>query len=227
MVTYYTALGRMITREENGTRIPIIIVDDKEYQMSVDELIIWGSLHWCFLDKEAIEKEYSRRKTKNRIFNDVSFEQTLNRLITRGLVVSGTDYLATDALYGLIGTLKIRPIKFSFLDKLRSMAYLYFEKGLTLKECYGAYFGTEITPNEKNVLRLSKHVGISASEIIKCAENNISDIKSEDDIMDKLYNDDETTYETIAVHSRFSELKSDIVKAVANLYLKKKIIFEN
>ena len=45
--------------------------------------------------------------------------------------------------------------------------------------------------------------------------------------MDKLYNDDETTYETIAVHSGFSEVKTDIVKAVANLYLKKKIIFEN
>lgn len=227
MVTYYTALGRMITREENGARIPIIMIDDSEYQMTVDELIIWGSLHWCFLDKEALEKEYSRRKTKNRIFNDVSFEQTLGRLVTRGLVVSGTDYLAADALYGLIGTLKIRPVKFTLFDKLQSIAYLYFEKGLTLKECYNAYFGTEITPNEKNVLRLSKRVGITASEIIKCAENNITDIKSEEDIMDKLYNDDETTYETIAVHSRFSEVKTDIVKAVANLYLKKKIIFEN
>lgn len=227
MVTYYTALGRMITRTENGTKIPIIMVDDMEYQMSVDELIIWGSLHWCFLDKEAMEREYSRRKTKSRIFNDVSFEQTLNRLVVRGLVVSGTDYLAADALYGLIGRLKIRPVRFTLFDKLRSMVYLYFEKGLTVKECYKAYFGTEITQNEKNVLRLSKHVGISASEIIRCAENNITEIKSEDDIIAKLYNDDETTYETMAVHSRFSELKLDIVKAVANLYLKKKIIFEN
>ena len=227
MVTYYTALGRMVTKNENETRIPIIKIEDSEYTMSVDELIIWGALHWCFLDKEAIEKEYSRRKTKNKIFNDISFEQTLNRLITRGLVVSGTDYLAADALYGLISTLKIRPVKFSFFDKLQSIFFLYFEKGLTLKECYNAYFGTEITPNEKNVLRLSKRVGITASEIIKCAENNITDIKSEDDIMDKLYNDDKTTYETIAVHARFSELKTDIVKAVANLYLKKKIIFEN
>ena len=49
MVTYYTSLGRMITREENGTRVPIVLVEDTEYQMGVDELIIWGSLHWCFL----------------------------------------------------------------------------------------------------------------------------------------------------------------------------------
>lgn len=45
--------------------------------------------------------------------------------------------------------------------------------------------------------------------------------------MDKLYNDEESTFETIATYSRFSTLKSDVVKAVANLYLKKKIIFEN
>ena len=195
--------------------------------MNIDELIIWGSLHWNFLVKDALEKEYSRKKTKNRIFNDTSFEQTLRRLETRGLVVSGTDYLAADALYGLIGKLKIRPVRFALADKLKSMAYLYFVQGVPFAKCYTAYFGTEITPNEKNVLRLSKHVGISASEIIKCAENNITDSKSEDDIMDKLYNDDETTYETMAVHSRFSEQKTDIVKAVANLYLKKKIVFEN
>ena len=227
MVTYYTALGRMITREENGARIPVIVIENTEYQLNVDELIVWGSLQWCFLDKESLEKEYSRRKAKNRLFNDISFEQTLSRLLSRGLIVTGTDYLAADALYGLIGTLKIRPIKFSLLDKIQSMAYLYFEKGVSLKDCFGTYFGEKITPNEKNILRLSKRVGLSASEIIKCAENNISSIESEDDVMDKLSNDNETTYETIAIQSRFSEVKSDIIKAVANLYLKKKIIFEN
>ena len=227
MVTYYTALGRMITKIENGTKIPIIVIEDSEYQMNIDELIIWGSLHWNFLVKDALEKEYSRKKTKNRIFNDTSFEQTLRRLETRGLVVSGTDYLAADALYGLIGKLKIRPVRFALIDKLKSMAYLYFVQGVTFAKCYAAYFGTKITPDERNVLRLSKRVGITASEIIKCAENDIHDIKSEDDIMNKVYGQDDATFETVAVHSRFSELKSDIVKAVANLYLKKKIIFEN
>ena len=154
MVTYYTALGRMITKTQNGAKVPIIMVEDGEYHMSVDELIIWGCLHWSFLDKETLEKEYSRRKTKNRIFNDVSFEQILNRLTVRGLVVSGTDYLAADALYGLIGNLKIRPVKIAFTDKLKSIAYLYFSKGVPLKQCCNAYFGTKITPDERNVLKL-------------------------------------------------------------------------
>ena len=226
MVTYYTALGRMITKTQNGAKVPIIMAEDSEYHMSVDELIIWGCLHWSFLDKETLEKEYSRRKTKNRIFNDVSFEQILDRLTVRGLVVSGTDYLAADALYGLIGNLKIRPVKIAFTDKLKSIAYLYFSKGVPLKQCCNMYFGTKITPDERNVLKLSSKVGITASEIIKCAEKKFKSIRNEDDIMDKLYSDD-STYETIAIHSRFSEFKSDVLKAVANLYLKKKIIFEN
>lgn len=226
MVTYYTALGRMTTKVYNGAKIPVIIVDDTEYHMSIDELIIWGALQWSFLDKEALEKEYGRRKAKHRIFNDVSFEQTLNRLKVRGLVVYGTDYLAADALYRLIGTLKIRPIRIDTMDRLKSMLYLYFIKGVPIKKCYGTYFGTRITQNERNVLKLSRRVGITASEIIQCAENNISRISSEDDIMSNLYNKGET-YETMAIQSRFSELKSDVVRAVANLYLKKKIIFEN
>ena len=227
MVTYYTAIGKMNTKKENGARIPVIMVEASEFMMTIDELIVWGSLHWCFMDKESLEREYSRNKANNRLFNDVSFEHTLNRLVTRGLVVSGTDYLAADALYGLIGTLKIRLVKFSLSDKLRTICYLYFKKGLTLKECYSAYFGHEITPNEKSVLALSKYVGISVSEIINCVENNITIIRSEEDIMDKLYINSENTYESITIQSRFSELKLDIVKAVVNLYQKKKIIFEN
>lgn len=227
MVTYYTALGRMITKNENGAKVPIIIIEDTEYSLGVDELIIWGVLHWSFMDKDALEREYSRRKTKNRIFNDVSFEQTLNRLEVRGLVISATDYLAVDALYGLIGTLKIKPVRISVTDRIKSMLYMYFVKGLTLKESYFAYFGTKITANEKNVLKLSQRVGITASEIIKCAEKDIKSIKDEDDIMDKLYDEEDETYETLANRSRFSTLKTDVVRAVVNLYLKRKIIFEN
>ncbi len=225
MVTYYTALGRMITKTEEGHKIPLIIVEGTEYQMSVDELIIWGSLHWNFLDKDAIEKEYIRRKTDNRIFNDTSFEQTLKRLEIRGLVVSGTDYLAADALYKLISKLKIRPVRFSFVDKIKSMVYLYFEKGVPLAKCYASYFGTDYTENEKSVLRISKCVAITPSEIIRCAETKIKDIKDEEDLIEKVYGNDDI--ESITINARFSELKSEVIKAVANLYLKKKIVFEN
>ena len=227
MVTYYTALGRMVSKYENGCRIPSILIEDTEYDVSVDELIIWGSLHWNFMVKETLEREYGRRKAQNRIFTDTSFERTLNRLKTRGLIADGTDYLAADALYNLISTLKITPVKTEFIDKLKSMAYFYFIKGVPFKECFNSYFSVNTTPDERNVLKLSKNVGITLSEIIKCSEERITDIQNDADIMEKVYSDRGNDFSTLAVKSRFSTLREDLIKAVANLYMKKKIIFEN
>lgn len=226
MITYYTSLGRMITKNENGARVPIIIVDEKEYQLNIDELIVWGSLHWNFLNQIDLEKEFNRRRMDAHIFDDTSFSRTLERLIQRRLVAEGTNYLAADALYELVGTLKIRPVKMDVWDKVKSSAYLYFMKGVPFHKCFQILFGRQITPNEKLILKLSENVGISASEIIKCADEDISEIENIDDIINKLYTNDETE-ERIASVSRFSRLKTDVLQAVANLYLKKKIIFEN
>ena len=95
-----------------------------------------------------------------------------------------------------------------------------------MRECIDGYFGTAITPNEKKVLLLSKSTGVTAAEIIQCAEKNIQKLGSEDDVMDKLYIASDETADTLMTASRFSRLKSDVLQAVANLYLKKKIIFE-
>ena len=226
MVTYYTALGRMVTQWNGTARIPVVLIEGDEFHLSVDELLVWGSLHWNILNKEMLEREYSRRKAKDRIFNDTSFEQILKRLETRGLVISGTDYLAADALYNLIGKLRIRPVRFTLWDKINSFLYMYFKKGLTLKRCKQLFFDDKITESERNILQLSKRVGITAAEIIQCVEKNVLKIKDEEEIMKRLYTDSAVTYETILAHSRFSALKSEVLQSVANLYLKKKIIFE-
>ena len=75
-------------------------------------------------------------------------------------------------------------------------------------------------------MKLAENTGITASEIIQCAEENIDKLKDEEDIIDKLYNDPDATQETIAIASRLSRLKTDVLQAVTNLYLKKKIVFE-
>lgn len=226
MITYYTSLGRMITKDENGSRIPIIVVDEKEYYLDIDELIVWGSLHWNFLNRIDLEKEFNRRRMDAHLCDDASFSRTLERLLTRKLVAEGTNYLAADALYELVGTLKIRPVKMNIWDKIKSSAYLYFVRGVSFHKCCQILFGRQLTPNEKLVLKLSENVGVSASEIIKCADADITEISNTEEIINKLYGNDETE-EKIASVSRFSKLKTDVLQAVANLYLKKKIVFEN
>jgi len=226
MITYYTSMGRMTTKKENGITVPCIIVEDREYRLTVEELIIWGSLHWKFLNKKDLEREFNRRKDNARIFNDVSFEDTLNRLITRTVVSSGTNYLAADALYELVGDLKIRPVRIDPRDRFKSSVYMYFNKGVPLTQCIKHFFGAVLSKNEKHILNLSKKVGVSTAEIIKCGELKIQNIETEDELMDKLYSDEKTDYITINSDSRFSKLRVDVLQSVANLYLKKQIIFE-
>lgn len=95
-----------------------------------------------------------------------------------------------------------------------------------MRECVKAYFAIPITSNEKKVLQLSKATGVTAAEIIQCAEKNIRGLHNEDDVMEKLYIASDETEDTIMTKSRFNRLKSDVLQAVVNLYLKKKIIFE-
>ena len=227
MITYYTAIGRMGTKYENGKRVPIIIVENKEYDLSMDELIMWGSLHWNFLNKRDLEKEFKRRKETAHIATDTSFDATLQRLIVRELVAKGTDYLAADALYGLLAKLQIRPVRMSLTDKIKSCVYMCVNKKVPVVQCIRKYFGGKITENERNILRITKNAAVTTSEIIKCAEKNIKNLKDDDDIMDKIYDNPTDTSDTIITDSRFSKLKTDVLQAVANLYLKKKIIFEN
>lgn len=227
MVTYYTSIGRMVVKSENGNKVPMIITDSGEYGMSIDELMIWGSLHWNFLNKQDLEKEYLRRKEAAHISDDVSFERTLERLKQRNLVKEGTDYIAADALYNLLSKLTIRPVKISTADKLKSCFYMCLCKNVPVVQCIKKYFGQNITTEEKRILNLTKSVAVTTSEIIRCTENNIRKLKNEEDVVDKIYVSNDDTSDTIISNTRFSSVKSDVLKTVANLYLKKRIIFEN
>ena len=227
MITYYTSLGRMVTKNYNGIKTPVIIVNDSEYELNIDEMIIWGSLHWTFLNKYDLEKEYTKRKENAHIFDDSSFDGTLERLLVRNLVTAGTNYIAADALYDLVGNLKIRPVQIFYSDKIKSCLYMYFYKRCSAKACIRYFFGQKLTKSEKAVLELSKSVGLSAAEIINCSEKNIKKLENEEDLIKKIYDNEEATYKTVNTESRFSNVKIDILQTVANLYLKKKIVFEN
>lgn len=226
MVTYYTALGRLITKDERGVQIPVVIIDDREYHLNPEELMIWISLHWNFLNRIDLEKEFNRRRSEARIFDDSYFDHVVNRLEGRRLITSGTDYLAADALYRLVGELRIRPIRFGILDRVKSCIHLYFVKGVPLARCIAAYFGEKVSGNEKKVLQLSAYTGVTTAEIIQCTEKNIASLKNEGEVMENLYDEIENTSQKITNDSRFSQMKTEILQAVTNLYLKKKIIFE-
>ena len=82
MVEFLVTKGKLVVR--NGE--PLVVTSGEERALSKSEFILWTSLHWNVMNKESLMLEFDRRMKKYRIDSDTSFEQTLNRLKTRGLV---------------------------------------------------------------------------------------------------------------------------------------------
>ena len=95
MVEYFVTKGKLVVRNSE----PLVVVEVETKALSQAEFILWTSLRWNVMNKESLKAEFDRRMKKYGLYGDVSFEQTLSRLKTRGLVASKSDYLAVDALY--------------------------------------------------------------------------------------------------------------------------------
>ena len=67
---------------------------------------------------------------------------------------------------------------------------------------------------------------LSTAEIIKCVELNKLDFNTEEDLLNTLYYDDYTTSENIAYTVRSLPQCRPVITSIANLYLRKQIIFE-
>ena len=83
-------------------------------------------------------------------------------------------------------------------------------------------------PNEQEaqVMALSRQALLSTAELIKCAELGVRDISTDEKLMDALYNDDDTTSDNIPDMMLTARSRERITTAVANLYLRKQIIFQ-
>lgn len=80
--------------------------------------------------------------------------------------------------------------------------------------------------DEQKVMLLANQAILSTAEMIKCAELNTFAFGSEDELIDTLYHDEYTTSENIAHSVRFLPQCRPVITSVANLYLRKQIIFE-
>ena len=83
-------------------------------------------------------------------------------------------------------------------------------------------------PNQREaqILALSKQALLSTAELIKCAEAGVSDVSTDQKVMAALYDDDYSTCDNLRWEMMQAESREDVTLAVANLYLRKQIIFE-
>ena len=198
--TLYTALGHFRCRNDGGgRRYPVILMDHREFGMDPQEMTLWTALCWRLTDRQRAEDFYEQLSNGMELFPRRSFSDCLDRLVTRGLVAKGSGTTDFDALYDLLGGLYVVPISSSF--PLKVVTFL-------------------------KLLRSGTAPALAAAELVRCAECDISAAVGSQQTLALLYGDQETTSDNIVSEMRTATACQSVTAAVANLYLRKQVIFE-
>lgn len=227
MITFYTAVGRYEMRNgETGNRHPVVILNSKEHILDLQEMILWSSLMWRIYTLDELRAIFYKKEREAHILGELSFEEYLDKLEKKGLIVSGCDYIGIDALYNLLSRLYIVPVTGSLFTKLSAFFHLTFVRGVPFRVTKNIFTKDKLTGDEKLVLALTQQAMLSTAELIKCVQKGTTDLTSNDKVMDALYDDEITTCDNIGIFSRFYAKQKPVLQAVSNLYLKKLILFE-
>jgi len=227
MRTYYTAVGNFRRkRDRAGQTYPVIMVNRQEYMVDRQEMALWTCLNWRITSMEQAREHYEKLEPSLYPYITRTFENCLKRLEVRGLVASGTGETDFDALYNLLSELYVAPISESMV--LRALTFLKMVVLDKVPVSKARLLFRRDQPNQKEaqVMALSKQTILSTAELIKCAEVGARDLSTDQKVMAALYNDDTTTCDNIGWEMQGAENQKAVTLAVANLYLRKQIIFQ-
>ena len=225
MRTYYTAVGSFRRkRDSSGQTYPVIIVNRKEYMVDQQEMALWTCLNWRITNMEQAREHYEKLEQSLYPYITRTFENCLKRLEVRGLVVSGNGDTDFEALYDLLGS--IVPISESIPLRAATFLKMVLLEGVAVSKARQLFQRDRPNQREAQILALSKQALLSTAELIKCAEAGVSDLSTDQKVMAALYDDDFTTCDNIRWEMMQAKRREDVTLAVANLYLRKQVIFE-
>ena len=159
------------------------------------------------------------------ILGELPCESFIDRLATKGLIVSGHGITVADALHDLLSGLYVIPIRANLLSKTAAFLYLTFMRRIPYKVTKHIFDKPQFSAAETKVMKLVKQNGLSVGELIKCVECGIVDVSTNDKLMDSLYDDDITTYRNIGTLFRTCEACNPVLESVTSLYLNRHILF--
>ena len=223
MMTLYTAIG---TYKINTKGFPTVLSEDKEFALDAHELIIWTSLAFRIYTYQELRALYYEKQKDLHIMSELDFDHYLNRLLMRRLIVSGQDYTGIDAFYDLIGHLHVKAIPCGFGVKVISFLKLFVFRKMPFRKAVTIFHSEKLEPMEKHVMSLIRNQTLSTAELILCTENGKKTLKNTAELMDCLYADEHTDCDTIVTDGRVSAARFSVLTAIANLYLKQRIMFQ-
>lgn len=223
--TFYTAVGHFRRKtDDSGRTYPVVLVNQEEHMVDIQEMAVWTVLNWRFLRLEQIEMKYSQ------LAGDLpparrTLETCLNRLEVRGLIARGVGDTDFEALYDLLDGLYVVPLSESLPLKLAAFGKLLLD-GVPFSKARELFRKDRPSEREAQVLALSRQALLSTAELIKCAEVGATDVSTDEKQMEALIDNDYTTSESLPFEMLEAKQRTPITMAVANLYLRKQIIFE-
>lgn len=227
MKMLYTAVGIFKLKNQGKNNVyPTVILSGKERRLDVQEMMIWSALNWRITDEKQLHTYYSEQEKKSGVVFSRSYNDTLNRLIVRGLVASGRGENGEEALYDLISGLYIIPLYQSPFIRIISFLRMVFIFKLPYEKAKVLFERDKKNKNERRIMKLAFSAPMSTAEIVKCIDKNIDFILNEDDVVEFLYDDKFTTSENIAESVRGLSSVRTVLTAVSNLYLRRQILFE-
>ncbi len=225
--TYYTAVGHFRRkRDGSGNTYPVILVNRQEYPVDIQEMTVWTILSWRLLNFPDLTRKYEHMAKELCVSERRTLENCIGRLKTRGLIASGSGDTDLDAIYDLLDSLYVVPVSESLPLRLATFCKLTLINGVPFAKAKQLFRRDRPNEREAQIMALSKQALLSTAEIIKCVELGVSDLSSEQKIVDALYNDTETTDTNIHHLMRNATSKAQVIMDIINLYLRKQIIFE-
>lgn len=224
--TLYTAVGNFRKKTDGlGHTYPVVIVNRKEYIMDIQEMTVWTALCWRLLDYCHLERKYELL-AQDAPLPTRTLQSCVERLKTRGLIAAGSGMTDFEALYDLLSGLYVVPISESLPLRVVTFLKLAVFKGTPLAKAKQLFVQDHPDDREAQVMALSRQALLSTAELIKCVEVGVSDISTDSKLMDALYADTDTTCDNIRYMMQNAASQEPVTLAVANLYLRKRIIFE-
>lgn len=227
MKRLYTAIGRFERRTDRSRRTyPLILLGGQEYMLDYQEMLLWTCLRWRIAGREEIEGLYKKTCHGAASVSSRPLDQCIQRLLMRGLLVSGTGDTDYDALYDLLSALYVVPVCGKMPLRFITFCKLVLVNHLPFRTAKKVFRTDTRTPREEEVMHLAAQELLSSAEIIKCVEKDIRYLPGEESILENLYDDEETTSENISCLVKSAPSSRSVTLAIANLYLRQQIIFE-
>lgn len=223
----YTAVGKFHVRGSVGSmRCPLVTIGGREFILDMQEMMLWTVLNWRILTEDEIYLLYEQKVQETGFMSARSAEECVRRLVQRGLIARGSGDTGEDALYDLLSELYVIPISENLFLRMISFIRLTLFSRLPYSVTKKIFSKDKRNDSEKKVMRLANRAILSTAEIIKCIDQNVLSFATDEDLLDVLYHDEYTTSDNIAYAVRSLPQCRPVITSIANLYLRKQIIFE-